>query len=37
MRLAVDPSRFHFFDAVSGASLLGAGSGDREPAASLAS
>ena len=37
VRLAVDPSRFHFFDAVSGASLLGAGSGDREPAASLAS
>ena len=33
VRLAVDPSRFHFFDAVSGASLLGAGSGDREPAA----
>jgi len=30
VRLAVDPSRFHFFDAVSGASLLGAGSGDRE-------
>jgi multiple sugar transport system ATP-binding protein len=37
VRLAVDPSRFHFFDAVSGASLLGAASGDREPAASLAS
>jgi len=37
VRLAVDPSRFHFFDAVSGASLLGAASGDRESAASLAS
>jgi len=37
VRLAVDPSRFHFFDAVSGASLLGAASGDREPAASRAS
>ena len=37
VRLAVDPSRFHFFDPVGGASLLGAGSGDREPAASLSS
>jgi multiple sugar transport system ATP-binding protein len=36
VRLAADPSRFHFFDAVSGASLLGAGSGAREPAGSLA-
>ena len=36
MRLAVDPSRFHFFDAETGASLLGASPAERRPAASLA-
>jgi multiple sugar transport system ATP-binding protein len=37
LRLAVDPSRFHFFDADGGASLLGVGANERRPAASLAS
>jgi multiple sugar transport system ATP-binding protein len=37
LRLAVDPSRFHFFDADSGASLLRVGANERRPAASLAS
>jgi multiple sugar transport system ATP-binding protein len=37
LRLAVDPSRFHFFDAVTGASLLRTGSSDRRPAESLVS
>jgi multiple sugar transport system ATP-binding protein len=35
VRLAVDPSRFHFFDAISGAALVGARTGDRRPATSL--
>jgi len=36
LRLAVDPSRFHFFDADTGASLLRVGANDRRPAASMA-
>jgi multiple sugar transport system ATP-binding protein len=37
LRLAVDPSRFHFFDPDTGAALVGARTGDRRPAASLVS
>jgi len=37
LRLAVDPSRFHFFDPDTGAALVGARAGDRRPAASLVS
>jgi len=37
VRLAVDPSRFHFFDADTGLSLLGSGAAERRPATSLAS
>jgi multiple sugar transport system ATP-binding protein len=36
LRLAVDPSRFHFFDAVTGASLVRAGASQRQPTASMA-
>jgi multiple sugar transport system ATP-binding protein len=35
LRLAVDPSRFHFFDAETGASLLRAGTGERPAEPSL--
>jgi multiple sugar transport system ATP-binding protein len=35
LRLAVDPSRFHFFDPDTGASLLGARAGERRPATAL--
>ena len=36
LRLAVDPSRFHFFDAATGASLLRAGASQRQPTTSMA-
>ena len=36
LRLAVDPSRFHFFDPVSGASLLRADASQRQPTTSMA-
>ena len=36
LRLAVDPSRFHFFDADTGASLLRAGASQRQPTTSMA-
>ncbi len=35
LRLAVDPARFHFFDADTGASLLRLGASERRPAASM--
>ena len=36
LRLAVDPSRFHFFDPVSGASLIRADASQRQPTTSMA-
>jgi multiple sugar transport system ATP-binding protein len=36
LRLAVDASRFHFFDAATGASLLRAGASQRQPTTSMA-
>ena len=36
LRLAVDPSRFHFFDPVSGASFLRADASQRQPTTSMA-